>query len=84
MGQTIKGLLALGISTITVHAIYTIIIRPKAMIMEGLAAQGEPELTRSVWIILQDFEQEACLILMFWAMLYVEDLQHHYSMQIEH
>ena len=46
MGQTIKGLIALSVSTIVVHAIYTIIIRPKAMMMEALAAQGQPEMTR--------------------------------------
>ena len=63
MGQTIKGLIALSVSTIVVHAIYTIIIRPKAMMMEALAAQGQPEMTRSIWIILKDFEQEVCLIL---------------------
>ena len=73
MGQTIKGLIALSVSTIVVHAIYTIIIRPKAMMMEALAAQGQPEMTRSIWIILRDFEQEVCLILMFWAMFLIFD-----------
>ena len=73
MGQTIKGLIALSVSTIVVHAIYTIIIRPKAMMMEALAAQGQPEMTRSIWIILKDFEQEVCLILMFWAMFLIFD-----------
>ena len=58
MGQTIKGLLALSVSTIAVHAMYIIVIRPKAMMMEALAAQGQPELTRSIWIILKDFEHE--------------------------
>ena len=73
MGQTIKGLLALSVSTIAVHAMYIIVIRPKAMMMEALAAQGQPELTRSIWIILKDFEQEVCFILMFWAMFLIFD-----------
>ena len=73
MGQTLKGLLALSISTIVVHTIYTVVVRPKAMLMEALAAQGQPEMTRSLWIILKDFEQEACLILMFWAMFLIFD-----------
>src|SRR5210317_1462748 len=73
MGQTIKGLLALSVSTIAVHAMYIIVIRPKAMMMEALAAQGQPEMTRSIWIILKDFEQEVCLILMFWAMFLIFD-----------
>ena len=58
MGQTIKGLLALSVSTIAVHAMYIIVIRPKAMMIDVLVAQGQPELTRSIWIILRDFEQE--------------------------
>jgi biopolymer transport protein ExbB/TolQ len=65
--------LALSISTIVVHTIYTVVVRPKAMLMEALAAQGQPEMTRSLWIILKDFEQEACLILMFWAMFLIFD-----------
>ena len=73
MGQTIKGLLALSVSTIAVHALYIIVIRPKAMMMEALAVQGQPELTRSIWIILKDFEQEVCFILMFWAMFLIFD-----------
>ena len=73
MGQTIKGLLALSMSTIAVHALYIIVIRPKAMMMEALAAQGQPELTRSIWIILKDFEQEVCFILMLWAMFLIFD-----------
>jgi len=73
MKQTIKGLLALSISTIAVHAFYTIIIRPKAAMMQALAAEGQAEATRSIWIILKDFEQEACFILMFWAMFLIFD-----------
>ena len=73
MGQTIKGLLALSVSTIAVHAMYIIVIGPKALMMEALAAQGQTELTRSIWIILRDFEQEVCFILMFWAMFLIFD-----------
>ena len=73
MRQTIKGLLALSFSAILVHSLYTIIIRPKAVMMEALAAQGEAEMSRSIFIILKDFEQEICLILMFWATFLIID-----------
>ena len=73
MGQTIKGLLALSFSAIIVHGIYTILIRPKALMMEALAAQGQSEASRSIWIILKDFEQEICFILMFWAIFLIFD-----------
>jgi biopolymer transport protein ExbB/TolQ len=79
MGQTIKGLFALCISTIVVHTVYTTVIRPKAIVMEALAAQGQPEMSRSLWIILKDFEQETCLILMFWAMFLIFDKMLHIS-----
>jgi biopolymer transport protein ExbB/TolQ len=67
-------LLALLIVTIVVHAAYVTIIRPQAasLVAEQLARQeaGETyEAQRSVFIILKDLEQEACFILMLWAML---------------
>lgn len=71
MGQTLRGLLALSVSTIFVHAIYTIIIRPKAVLIQAFADEGQSDLTRSIWIIIKDVEQEACLILMFWAMFLI-------------
>ncbi len=73
MRHLLKGLLALSISTVVVHTFYTIVVRPKAIVMEALATQGQPEMSRSIWIILKDFEQEACLILMFWAMFLTFD-----------
>ena len=43
------------------------------MMIDALVAQGQPELIRSIWIILRDFEQEVCFILMFWAMFLILD-----------
>ena len=63
---------ALIFIVIVVHAAYVTVIRPNADLIqeqqELLQQQDEnfvPE--RSVFIILRDFEQETCIILMLWA-----------------
>jgi len=64
--------LALLLSIILVHAFYVSVVRPEAQatIQEQQAMIAEdinyvPE--RSLYVIIRDFEQEACFILMFWA-----------------
>jgi biopolymer transport protein ExbB/TolQ len=65
-------LFALILSVIVVHAVYVTVIRPnaEALIAEQRAEQaaGKPaELKRSPYIVLKDYEQEACFILAIWA-----------------
>ncbi len=63
---------ALIISLIMVHALYVAIIRPNA---EAILAQQEilqaenPEYVseQSVFVMMKDYEQETCIILMLWA-----------------
>lgn len=64
---------ALIVAAILVHAVYVTVIRPNAA--EDLAQQRQlaeqiedyvPE--RSMFVVLRDYEQETCLILMLWAM----------------
>ena len=64
---------ALLLAAILVHAVYVTLIRPEAAAdlaeQRALAAEIEdyvPE--RSMFVVLRDFEQEACFILMLWAM----------------
>ena len=64
---------ALLIIITVVHATYVVVIRPNAdAILEFQAQQITqnkdyvPE--KSVYILVRDFEQEACFILMFWAL----------------
>lgn len=64
---------ALLIAVIVVHAAYIGVIRPMAdeqlAVQAALQASGEdfiPE--RSLSIVIRDFEQEACFILLFWAL----------------
>ena len=64
---------ALLAAIIVVHLVYITIIRPQAdAILESRAertAAGEVyEPERSLYVVLKDFEQESCFILMFWAM----------------
>lgn len=66
-------LLALLLAIILVHACYVILIRPQAAaILEDRLAQeaaGNPVvIERSVYVVVKDYEQETCFILMLWAM----------------
>ena len=65
--------LALVLSVIFVHAIYVVAVRPtaEAVLAEQRARMDSesdyvPE--TSAWVILRDYEQEACFVLMLWAM----------------
>lgn len=64
---------ALILSVIVVHAVFVLLIRPNAdAILQAqatLQASGEPfVIERSLYVVLRDYEQEACFILMFWAL----------------
>lgn len=65
---------ALILAFILVHALYVALIRPNAQIAlaeeAALIEQNLPvqEAQRSVWVVIKDYEQESCFILMLWAM----------------
>lgn len=66
-------LFALIIAIIVVHAFYVSIVRPNAaeiIAAEAIEAANNPAFVRerSTWILIKDMEQEACFILMFWAL----------------
>ena len=66
-------LFALIIANIVVHAFYVSVVRPNAtqIIAEQKIALAEnPDYVRErhVWVLIKDMEQEACFILMFWAL----------------
>ena len=63
---------ALIISVILVHAFYVSIVRPEAtLIIQEQQAMIEQDINyipeRSFYVIVRDFEQESCFILMLWA-----------------
>lgn len=64
---------ALIISVIVVHAVYVAVIRPNAEadLAQQAAQQAiDPNYVadRSMYVVLKDYEQETCIILMLWAM----------------
>ncbi len=66
-------LFALILSFIMVHAVYVAIIRPNAdaILQDQLERQaaGEPYVVqRSAYIVMRDYEQEACFVLMLWVL----------------
>ena len=72
--EFIYQLFSLIIAIILVHAIYVSIVRPNAVLaLEDQAIQlnANPDYVpeRSAYVVIRDFEQETCLILMLWAML---------------
>ena len=66
-------LFALVIAIIIVHAFYVSVVRPNAaeiIAQQNLDALENTDFVRerSTWVLVKDMEQEACFILMFWAL----------------
>jgi biopolymer transport protein ExbB/TolQ len=71
--EFIYQIFSLIVVIIIVHAVYVAIIRPNADAIlarqAALLKVDKSQVTeRSVFILIRDYEQEACFILMFWAM----------------
>ena len=71
--EFVYQLFALIIAIIFVHALYVSIVRPNAnevLAQQAIEAEGNPDYVRerSTWVLIKDFEQEACFILMIWAL----------------
>ncbi len=71
--EFIYQLFSLIIAVILVHAIYVSVVRPNAAAIleeEAININADPNYVpeRSSYVVIRDFEQEACFILMLWAM----------------
>ena len=71
--EFVYQLFALIIAIIIVHAFYVSVVRPNAVAVieeQNMLAEADPDYVRerSVWVLVKDLEQEACFILMFWAL----------------
>ena len=71
--EFVYQVLSLIVAVILVHAFYVAVVRPRAdFILAEQAAlmQADPDYVqeRAVWVIIRDFEQETCFVLMLWAM----------------
>jgi biopolymer transport protein ExbB/TolQ len=65
--------LSLIVALILVHAFYVTLVRPRAdsvLAQQVAEMQIDPDYVqeRSIWVIVRDFEQEACFVLMLWAL----------------
>jgi biopolymer transport protein ExbB/TolQ len=64
----IKNFVALVFSVIIVHMIYIGYVRPEAnALIEVAQEEGRQSVPRDVVVILKDYEQEICFILMLWG-----------------
>lgn len=64
---------ALLVAFIVIHALYVAVIRPKAetFVLEErakVAIDRSYEIKQSPYVIVRDYEQEACFVLMLWAL----------------
>lgn len=71
--ELIYQVFTLLIAFIIIHASYVTIIRPKAaefiaIEQQQLAKDPEYPQQRNFYVVIKDYEQEACFILMFWAL----------------
>ena len=71
-GEFLYQVFALIIAVISVHAVYVTLVRPQANAILAEQAQliAEDETytpERSLYVLIRDFEQESCLVLMLWA-----------------
>ena len=58
-------------SIILVHLFYLVYVRPTAEGLIATAAEAGTSVPRALAIVLKDYEQEICLMLMLWAMLLI-------------
>ncbi len=67
MSEMIKSLVVLIGSAISVHLSYIGYIRPQADLIIAQAKIAGQSAPRDILVVLKDYEQEICLILMIWA-----------------
>ena len=69
----IKKFIALIISIVFVHLIYIGYIRPEANILIEMSRQIGQSAPRDIIVIVKDYEQEICFILMIWGCFLIFD-----------
>ena len=71
--EFVYQIVSLILAIIVVHSAYVLVVRPNAdteLARQTAMMQANPDFVpkRSVWVIIRDFEQEACFILGLWAL----------------
>jgi biopolymer transport protein ExbB/TolQ len=67
MSDAVKSFLVLIISVILVHLAYISYVRPEAELILEVARQAGQSAPRDLIIVIKDYEQEICIILMLWG-----------------
>lgn len=67
MSDLIKSFIALIVSVVVVHLIYMGYVQPEAALLMETAKQAGQSAPRDIVVILKDYEQEICFILMLWG-----------------
>jgi biopolymer transport protein ExbB/TolQ len=67
MSDVVKSFLVLIISVILVHLAYIGYVRPEAELILEAARQASQSAPRDLIIVIKDYEQEICIILMLWG-----------------
>ena len=67
MSRLISSLIALAVAVIGIHLLYIGYIRPDAALVIEIAKQAGQSAPRALSVILKDYEQEICLILLVWG-----------------
>jgi biopolymer transport protein ExbB/TolQ len=71
MSSMVKSVIGLIVSIITVHLAYIGYIQPEAKLVIEAARNVGQSAPRDLVVILKDYEQEICLILMFWGIFLI-------------
>jgi len=88
MTRLLPSLLALAFSVITIHLLYIGYIQPEAAVAMELAHQAGKSAPRVFVVILKDYEQEICLMLMVWGTFLISAkclsiLKHRYLFDVD-
>ncbi len=67
MSDIVKSFVVLIVSVILVHLSYIGFVRPEAEFLLEAAKQASQSAPRDLVIVLKDYEQEICIILMLWG-----------------
>ncbi|MEO8020052.1 MAG: MotA/TolQ/ExbB proton channel family protein [Pseudomonadota bacterium] len=77
LDDAVYSISALLLAVIIIHSIWTLVIRPRAaavlsqrvVVTNSANVKQQVLQLRSVYVILKDYEQETCVVLMLWSLL---------------
>ncbi len=88
MNRLLLSIISLVVIVVAVHFLYIGYIRPEAVLAIEAAKQAGQSAPRVLVVILKDYEQEICVILMLWGSLLIvskcyEILRHRYIFDVD-